>query len=95
MDTRNDTVENRLEVPSKFAHIKGWGSDLMRGHVPNVFAEMGGKAEFKYNREAAVQKTVVLSTIALLGLLLWNQSKNRQRHLARQQMPGRRARCHD
>jgi len=189
MDTRNDTIENLLEVPSRFAHIKGWGadlnhanrpaypmermparlegdhshppaqqprtveilqslerpsitplfgtpnppsgisgilrraafkysesdlrhwmillfadrvnmveglgSDLMRGHVPNVFAEMGAKAEFKYNRKAAVQKTVVLSTMALLGLLLWNQSKNRQRHLTRQQKLGRRAQHHD
>lgn len=189
MDTRNDTIENRLEVPSRFAHIKGWGadldhanrpaypmermparlegdhshppvqqprtveilqsierpsitplfgtpnppsgisgilrraafkysesdlrhwmillfadrvnmvealgSDLMRGHVPNVFAEMGGKAEFKYNREAAIQKTVVLSTVALLGLLLWKRSKNRQRRLTRQQQPGQRTRRRD
>ena len=43
----------------------------MRGHVPNIFAEMGGKAAFKYNREAAVQKAVV----AVLGLLLWQRSK--------------------
>ena len=70
MDTRHGTIDNPLKTPSRFAHTKGWGADLMRGHVPNVFAEMGAKAQFKYNREAAVQKTVVLFTIALLGLLL-------------------------
>ncbi|MEO5659369.1 MAG: hypothetical protein ABIQ90_06175, partial [Polaromonas sp.] len=35
--------------------VEGLGADLMRGHVPNLFAEMGGKAEFKYNRSAAIQ----------------------------------------
>ena len=30
--------------------VEGLDSDLMRGHTPNVLAEMGGKAELKYNR---------------------------------------------
>lgn len=57
--------------------VEGLGADLMRGHVPNVFAEMGGKAEFKYNRPAAIQKAVVVSVVVGLGLLLWSQSKGR------------------
>ena len=57
--------------------VKGLGSDLMRGHVPNIFAEMGGKAAFKYNREAAMQKAVVVSAVAVLGLLLWQRSRHR------------------
>lgn len=36
--------------------VEGLGADLMRGHVLNLFAEMGGKAEFQYNRPAAVRK---------------------------------------
>ena len=58
--------------------VEGLGADLMRGHVPNVFAEMGGKAEFKYNRQAAIQKAVVVSAVVGLGLLLWSQSKGRE-----------------
>ena len=58
--------------------VEGLGSDVMRGHIPNLFAEMGGKAEFKYNREAAVQKAVVVSAVAVLGLLLWQQSRKRR-----------------
>ena len=62
--------------------VEGLGSDVLRGHLPNLFAEMGGRAEFKYNRKAAVQKAVVVSTAAvLLGLLLWQRSRNR--HLDR------------
>ena len=58
--------------------VEGLGADLMRGHVPNLFAEMGGKAEFKYNRQAAIQKTLVISALVGLGLLLWSQSKGRE-----------------
>ena len=65
--------------------VKGLGSDLMRGHVPNIFAEMGGKAAFKYNREAAMQKAVVVSAVAVLGLLLWQRSRHRSNVPNRQQ----------
>jgi hypothetical protein len=63
--------------------VEGLGADLVRGHVPNVFAEMGGKAEFKYNREAAMQKALVVSTVALVGLLLWRQNRRHDRSYQR------------
>ena len=47
--------------------VEGLGADLMRGHVPNVCAEMGGKAEFTYNRQAAIQKAVVVCAVVGLG----------------------------
>ena len=50
--------------------VEGLGSDVMRGHLPNVFAEMGGKAEFTYNRKAAVQKATEVPAVAVLGPLL-------------------------
>jgi hypothetical protein len=55
--------------------VEGLGEDLTRGKIPNVFAEMGLKSEFKYNREAALQKVVVVSIVAGVGLLLWSNSK--------------------
>lgn len=55
--------------------VEGIGSDLMRGHVPNVFAEMGGKAEFKYNRQAAIKKVAIASAIIGVGLLLVARSR--------------------
>ncbi|MDB5867793.1 MAG: hypothetical protein JWP96_125 [Polaromonas sp.] len=69
--------------------VEGLGTDLARGHVPNIFAEMGGKAEFKYNREAAMQKAVVVTVVAALGLLLWKQSRS---HGNGRQRMGRRLR---
>ena len=58
--------------------VEGLASDLRSGHVPNLFAEMGGKAEFKYNLPAAIQKVVVVTAVVGLGLLLWSQSKGRE-----------------
>ena len=63
----------------------------MRGHVPNLFAEMGGKAEFRYNRKAAIQKAVVVSAVVGgLGLLLWGQSKGREHDRRHHSHSGRR-----
>ena len=75
--------------------VEGLGSDLMRGHVSNLFAEMGGRAKFKHNREAAVQKAVVVSAVAALSLLLWQRSRNRQTDaLDYRQQTGSRADAH-
>ena len=71
--------------------VEGLGSDVIRGHIPNLFAEMGGKAEFKYNRDAAVQKAVVVSAVAVLGLLLWTRSRNQRVGTHHQRRLGRRA----
>jgi hypothetical protein len=45
---------------------EGLVSDLARGHVPNVYAEMGGRAELQHNPMGAVRKAAVLGTV--LGL---------------------------
>lgn len=58
--------------------VEGLGSDLMRGHIPNIFSEMGGKAEFKYNRDAAVKKLLVASAVVGLGALLLSRSRARR-----------------
>jgi hypothetical protein len=57
--------------------VEGIGSDLMHGHVPNIFAEMGGPAEFKYNREAAIKKTVAVAAVATVAVLLLRRSRRR------------------
>ncbi len=69
--------------------FEGIGQDLARGHIPNVFAEMGGKAEFKYNRKAAVQKAVVAGAVAGLAVWLLMRSRGQRQH---QHQPHRRLR---
>lgn len=50
--------------------VEGIGDDLRQGHVPNVFAEMGGKSELQYNRKGFVTKVAVISLAVGLGYLL-------------------------
>lgn len=48
--------------------VEGIVEDLSRGHIPNVFAERGWNAEWKYNRKSMVTKiaaTVLVTTVAI------------------------------
>ena len=56
--------------------IEGFVDDLKRGHIPNIFKERGWKAEWKYNRKAAVAKIAV--GVALTALTVYRLSKKRK-----------------
>lgn len=51
--------------------IEGIVSDIARGNVPNIFAELGGKAEWKYNKRGLAKKVAVgiIITAAVYALL--------------------------
>jgi hypothetical protein len=55
---------------------EGLLSDLAHGHVPNVFAEMGGPAEWRHNRAGFVRKAVVVS--AVVGLAVYMARRRRR-----------------
>jgi hypothetical protein len=44
--------------------VEGLGQDLARGHVPNIFAEMGMRAEWQHNRAGLVRKVAVGTALA-------------------------------
>lgn len=57
--------------------VEGIIDDIKRGHIPNIFAEKGWKAEWKYNRKAAVQKLTVFAFITT-ALVVFMSSRNKQ-----------------
>ncbi|TFW10447.1 hypothetical protein E4K72_00990 [Oxalobacteraceae bacterium OM1] len=57
--------------------VEGIGQDLMRGHVPNVFAEMGIKAEWQHNRAGLVRKAAVTSAVIGVGYFLLKRRSTR------------------
>jgi len=63
--------------------VEGIAGDLTKGHVPNIFAEMGLGSDLKYNRKGLALKAgaVVLTGVALYTLL--NRPKRRKRVIAR------------
>jgi len=48
-----------LMLADRVGVVEGLLSDLAHGHVPNIYTEMGGKAEWKHNRTNLVAGIVV------------------------------------
>lgn len=71
-----------LMLADRINVIEGIVDDLKRGYVPNIFAERGGKAEWKYNRKKVVQRAVVgaiATTAAIVFLFGKNKSTGKSR----------------
>lgn len=54
-----------LLLADRINMIEGIFEDLLHGHIPNVYKEMGGPAELKYNKKG-FQKKVFLGSMLLL-----------------------------
>lgn len=48
---------------------EGLVEDLANGHVPNLFKEMGGPAEWKYNRQGFIRKAAIAGAVVGLAYL--------------------------
>jgi hypothetical protein len=59
--------------------VEGIASDLARGHVPNLYREMGGPAELRHNPRGAAKKALVLAATAGLFYWAWKRSSSRHR----------------
>jgi hypothetical protein len=57
--------------------VEGIIEDLAHGHVPNIFKEMGGPAEWRYNRQGFIRKAIIAGGV--VGLLLYLNSRRRRR----------------
>ena len=56
--------------------VEGMIDDLKHGHIPNIFAEKGLKAEWKFNRKGFVTK--IATGVVLTGMVLYfNQKKKK------------------
>jgi hypothetical protein len=59
---------------------EGLVSDLARGHIPNIPAEMGARAEWQYNRAGFVRKALAVSAIVGIGVYLMQRGNGRDHH---------------
>jgi hypothetical protein len=53
-----------LMLADRVGMVEGLVDDLAHGHVPNIFEEMGWKAEWKHNRKSLVTRVAVGAVIA-------------------------------
>ncbi len=56
--------------------VEGIIDDLRHGHIPNIFAERGWNAEWKYNRKGVIKKVAIgLAVTAVMVALLARKNK--------------------
>jgi hypothetical protein len=57
---------------------EGLLADLAQGHVPNIFAEMGAAAEWRYNRKGFIRKALIAS--AVVGVVYMMRRRRRDEY---------------
>jgi hypothetical protein len=65
-----------LMLADRVGMVEGVLSDLAHGHVPNIFGEMGLKAEWEHNRKSLVTKVVVGAVIASVAIAFLRRNKD-------------------
>lgn len=67
-----------LIIADRVNVVEGIVEDLARGRVPNIWAEKGMRAEWRYNRKALSIKMVAGAAITALGVALLCKKYNRR-----------------
>lgn len=72
-----------LLLADRIQVLEGLGQDLAQGHVPDLIAELGWRAQWRYNRPALIRRLGVATAVAGLLVLLYG----RRRHSVRAALP--------
>lgn len=64
-------------VADRIGVVEGITDDLRHGQVPNIFAEKGWAAEWKYNRKGLIKNVAVGVAVTAAVVLLLSRRKKR------------------
>lgn len=67
-----------LILADRVGVVEGIIDDIKRGHFPNIIAERGWKAEWKYNRQGLIKNIVIGIAVTTAVLVLLNNGKKRK-----------------
>lgn len=70
-----------LIIADRVNAVEGIVEDLVHGHIPNIFAERGWKAEWKYNRKAMITKLAITAGVVIGTALLFGKNKTKRSSL--------------
>ena len=65
-----------LMLADRIGVVEGVVDDLVHGHVPNVFSELGWKAEWEHNRKSLVTRILVGAAIATVAIAIIRNKKD-------------------
>jgi hypothetical protein len=65
-----------LMLADRVSVVEGVVADLAHGHVPNIFGELGWKAEWKHNRKNLVTRVVVRAALASAAIAFLRSRKD-------------------
>ena len=64
-----------LILADRINAIEGILDDIKRGHVPNIIAERGWTAEWKYNRKEFTKKIMIAAALTTFFAVVWSRSR--------------------
>ena len=64
-----------LMVADRIGVVEGLAGDLASGRVPNIFGELGWKAEWRHNRARLVTRVLVVAAVASAAVALLRRRK--------------------
>jgi hypothetical protein len=65
-----------LMAADRIGMIEGIFEDLLHGHVPNIPAELGWRAELKHNRKSLMTRLMVMTLVAVAAISLCRRSED-------------------
>jgi hypothetical protein len=68
-----------LVLADRINVIEGIVEDIKNGHIPNIFAERGWQAEWKYNRKGVIKKAVIGVFIASAAIAFFSSGKKKKK----------------
>jgi hypothetical protein len=68
-----------LVIADRINVVEGIIDDLAHGHIPNIIAEKGWNAEWKYNRKQLIQKVVTTVVVTAVVTAIFSGKKKKRK----------------
>lgn len=67
-----------LVLADRVGALEGIIDDLKKGTIPNIFAERGWGAAFKYNKRNLIMKVAVAAAVTAVAITVFSSKKDKQ-----------------
>ncbi|MBV9963107.1 MAG: hypothetical protein JO072_12745 [Parafilimonas sp.] len=64
-----------LILADRINMVEGIIDDLRHGHIPNIFAERGMKADWKYNRKELIRNTIIAAAVTTALIVYFKKKR--------------------